>query len=56
MFISSKYIDLRYVNGRLVSLVQNCNVLPYYTAHATTEAALEYLEAWAEKNINYMVM
>ncbi len=43
--ICSKYIDLRIINGRLVSLVQCCMVLPVYTEHATAEEAIEYLEA-----------
>ena len=53
--IVSKYIDLRLnSDGRWVSLVQCCMVLPVYTTHATAEEALTYLETWAVRYYRYI--
>ena len=53
--IASKYIDLRLnSNGRWVSLVQCCTVLPLYTEHATAADALEHVTDFAEKYQRYM--
>ncbi len=52
--ISSKYIDIRLINGKWVSLVQCCNKLPLYITHESLAEALESVTDFAEGYLPYI--